>query len=172
MIYLGPLALLLLALVLVPWPAHVAVGLAALAWAFIASRYFWPRWQTKRSIAFYSHGWAVIPQGALIDPSRVYGTIAEAIAFWTNLLGPLGDVGGGGVIAVYVSTTGITDVRFPEIGPAHGLTSGNNIRLAFDPGRVDHFYAVLAHETAHAIANHVGYQGDHHDYFRQVGFFF
>lgn len=170
LIYLGPLLALLVALVFVPGVGKAAVGLAAAAWAFVASRYFWPRWKTKQSIEFYSSGFAVIPQGAPIDRGRVQEVIATTIVFWEGELGRvLDDVGEGGVVAVYVSSTGIRDVRFPSLGPAHGLTSGNHIRLAFDPDDPERFYAVLGHEIGHACLNAVGFQGDHHVHMALVG---
>lgn len=175
LVYLLPLALLLGLFVLLlakgaPGPFIGILGISTAAWGFVCSRLFWPRYKTKKSIKFYVKGWAVIPDGAPVDEARFNTIIDEVLEFWEKKLGkPMQSVGLDGVIAIYTTTTGIRDVRFPELGPAHGLTSGNHTRLAYNPEDPETMYRVLGHEIGHSCLDFVGFQGDHHAFMHESG---
>lgn len=170
-IYLGPLLALLVAVLLVPSPARWVVLAVAAFWGFICSRLFIPRWKIAKSIAFYASSFAVIPQGAPLDEGRVKEVVATTLAWWEKFLDrDLSAVGDGGQIVFTVTETGITDVRFPELKPSFGLTSDNFIRLQFNPKDPERVWRCLPHELAHAVANHLALDVDHHAYFLEIGY--
>jgi hypothetical protein len=167
LIYLGPLAALL-ALSFLHW----VVLLPAAAWAFIASRYFYPRWRTWRSIQWYAPGeWGVITNGAPVHSTPFNDAVNDALDWWLyNTPALTSRVGEGGIIAVYVQEEPLTDLRYPAIR-ARGLTDGNHIRLLWQPSTNGAgFYDVLKHEVGHCVLNSMEFQGDHHAEMKRLAY--
>ncbi len=173
-IYLGPVVALLAATLFVPGAALPILGVAVV-WAFIASRYFWPRWKTKQAISFYTRGgFAVITNAAPVDQSLFDVQVGQALVWWEAP----GNIGEGGFINVEVTDDGITahgragmaGVRAPGTEKARGLTEGNYIRVVWEPSNQGRdFRALLRHEVGHVCLNARGFQGDHHAEMKRLG---
>jgi hypothetical protein len=160
---------------------HWIVLLPAAAWAFIASRYFYPRWKTWRSIDGYlPGGWALIGGDV---PVSMAVHVTEALRWWVSrepdpLASPLIRVGAGGIIAVeraeYITTpprAGFAAVLAPSTERARGLTGGNNIRIAWQPSTNGAgFCDVLKHEIGHVVLNAMEFQGDHHAEMKRLAY--